>query len=166
MKLLDQNGRLFGTISVIDLLVVAVVIVMAAALQFKSEQTLTGTSVQEEPITFEIEVYGVRRYVAEAIREEDQLYDMNYASGSRSLGEITRGQVTSDPGTVVTSLNDGTVAPIEAEDTVNLLLTVEGTGLVSGNSRTLNRVYDLGINASRNFYTRMVQFTGTISNIF
>ncbi|MCI9156087.1 MAG: DUF4330 domain-containing protein [Lawsonibacter sp.] len=166
MKLLDQNGRLFGTISVIDLLVVAVVIVMAAALQFKSEQTLTGTSVQEEPITFEIEVYGVRRYVAEAIREEDQLYDMNYASGSRSLGEITRVQVTSDPGTVVTSLNDGTVAPIEAEDTVNLLLTVEGTGLVSGNSRTLNRVYDLGINASRNFYTRMVQFTGTISNIF
>lgn len=166
MNLIDRNGRLFGKISVIDVLVVLVVIVMAAALQFKNKQTLTGTSVSEEPITYQIQVYGVRRYVADAIRVDDHLYDQNYSSGSGSLGRITEIEVTSDPGTVVTYLNDGTFGPVEAEDTVNLLLTVEGSGLVSGRSRTINRVYDLGINASRNFYTKMVQFTGMVSNIF
>lgn len=166
MKLIDRNGRLFGKISVIDLLVVAVVVVMAAALQFKNEQTLTGSNVQEETIVFQVQVYGVRHYVADAIRVGDGLYDLNYSSGGRALGKITEIQVVSDPGTVVASLNDGTFAPVEAEDTVNLLLTVEGSGLVSGRSRSINRVYDLGINASRNFYTKMVQFTGTVSNIF
>ena len=34
MKIIDRNGRLFGKISVIDLLVVAVVVVLAAALYF------------------------------------------------------------------------------------------------------------------------------------
>ena len=32
MKLMDKNGRLFGKISVIDVVVVLVVLVMAAAL--------------------------------------------------------------------------------------------------------------------------------------
>lgn len=166
MNIIDREGRLFGAISVIDLLVVAVVIVMAAALHFKNNQTITGTSVPEETIIFQVEVNGVRRYVADAIRVEDQLYDLNYASGGRSLGEITEVQIVSDPGTLVTTLNDGTVAPVEAEDTVNLLLTVKGSGLVNGKSRSINRVYDLGLNASRSFYTNIAQFTGTVSNIF
>ena len=43
MKIIDHNGRLFGKISVIDLLVVAVVVVMAAALHFKrSEERRVG----------------------------------------------------------------------------------------------------------------------------
>ena len=42
MKIIDRNGRLFGAVSVIDVLVVAVVVVMAAALYFKSIQAHTG----------------------------------------------------------------------------------------------------------------------------
>ncbi len=38
MKMIDRNGRIFGKISVIDLVVVAVVVVLAAALYFKSNQ--------------------------------------------------------------------------------------------------------------------------------
>lgn len=165
MKIIDHEGRLFGKISVIDLLVVAVVIVLAAALRFKSGQTITGTSVPEETITFQVEVYGVRRYVADAIQLEDKLYDLNYASGG-PLGEITEVQVVREPGTLVAVLDDGTAGPVEAEDTVNLLVTVKGSGLVSGRSRTINRIYDLGLNASRTFYTNCAQFTGTVSNIF
>lgn len=166
MKIIDHEGRLFGKISVIDLLVVAVVVVMAVALRFKGNQTITGTSVPEETITFQVEVYGVRHYVADAIQVKDQLYDQNYSSGGRSLGEITEIQVTREPGTLVTILDDGTAGPVEAEDTVNLLLTVKGSGLVNGKSRSINRVYDLGLNASRSFYTDLAQFTGTVSNIF
>ena len=149
MKIIDHEGRLFGKISVIDLLVVAVVIVLAAALRFKSGQAITGTSVPEETIVFQV-----------------QLYDLNYASGGRSLGEVTEIQVVREPGTLVAALDDGTAGPVEVEDSVNLLLTVKGSGLVNGKSRTINRVYDLGLNASRTFYTDLAQFTGTISNIF
>ena len=108
----------------------------------------------------------MRSYIADAIRVGDQLYDLNYVSGGRSLGEVTEIQVVREPGTLVAALDDGTAGPVEVEDSVNLLLTVKGSGLVNGKSRTINRVYDLGLNASRTFYTDLAQFTGTISNIF
>lgn len=165
MKVIDQNGRLFGKISVIDLLVVAVVIVLAAALHFKSGQTHTGITVTEQPITFQLRVRGVRSYVVDAIRVGDGLYDQNYSSGGRALGEITDIQVERDPGTTMAYLNDGTVALIDTDDTVDLLITVKGQGLLNGKSYSVNRVYDLAVNSARAYYTRTSQFTGTVASI-
>lgn len=165
MKIIDHSGRLFGKISVIDLLVAAVVLVLVAALNFKSEQVHTGTTVTEQPITFQILARGVRNYVADAIRVGDGLYDQNYSSGGRALGKISEIQVVRDPGTSMTYLNDGTVELIDTEDSVDLLITVEGQGLITGRSYSLNRVYDLAVNSARGYYTRMCQFTGAVASI-
>lgn len=165
MKIIDRNGRLFGVISVIDLLVIAVVAVMAAALYFKSNQPHTGTTVTEQPITFQIRARGLRSYVAQAIQVGDHLYDLDYTSGGASLGEIVDIQVERDPGTALVSLHDGTVQLIEAEDSVDLLITVQGMGLVDGKNYSINRVYALAVNSARGYYTRMCQFTGTVVGI-
>lgn len=164
MKIIDNNGRLFGKISIIDVLVVAVVVVMAAALYVKSNQTHTGTSVVEEPITFQVLVEGVPGYIEAAIREEDQLYDKVYESGG-PLGRVTGIEVL--PGSELAEFDDGTVALAPVEDCVNLLLTVEGKGLVSeGGGYAINRVYDLGVNAARTYYTKYAEFEGTVTHIF
>lgn len=166
MKMIDRNGRLFGKISVIDVLVIAVVLVMAAALYFKNNQAHTGTAVTEQAITFQVRARGVDNYVADAIRVGDGLYDQNYSSGGRALGEITDIRVERTPGTkLADQLTDGTAAMFEAEDTVDLLLTVRGSGLVTGRSYSINRVYDLGINSSRNYCTKRADFTGTVIEI-
>lgn len=165
MKFIDRNGRLFGKISVIDLLVVAVVALMAVALNFKNNQTHTGTSVTEEPITFQIRVRGVRSFVADSIAVGDGLYDQNYSSGGRALGRITDIQVERDPGTVISPLSDGTIVLAEAEDTVDLLLTLEGYALLNGKSVAVNRIYDLGVNSARTYYTQRAQFIGTVASI-
>ena len=48
-----------------------------------------------------------------------------------------------------------------------MLITVEGTGLVSESGRyTLNRVYELGVNSSRTFCTKYAEFIGTVTEIF
>ena len=108
---------------------------------------------------------GVRSYVVDAIRVGDGLYDQNYSSGGRALGEITDIQVERDPGTTMAYLNDGTVALIDTDDTVDLLITVEGQGLLNGKSYSVNRVYDLAVNSARAYYTRTSQFTGTVASI-
>lgn len=166
MKIIDQNGRLFGKISVIDLLVVAVVVVLAVALNFKNSQTHTGNSVQEEKITFQVRLRGVRSYVAGSIAIDDSLYDRDYASGGRALGRITDIQIERDPGSVISTMSDGTILLVEAEDTVDVLLTVEGTGLRTGKSVAINRVYDLGVNSARSYCTQRAQFVGTVASIF
>ena len=93
MKLIDREGRLFGKISIIDVLVLAVVIVMAVALYVKTNhREITSTTTSDTPFTYQILVSGVRGYVADAIREKDMLYDVDNSSGG-ALGEITDIQV-------------------------------------------------------------------------
>ena len=157
MKIIDRNGRLFGKISVIDLLVIAVVAVLAAALSFKSNQSHTGVTVTEQPIVFQIRARAVDDYLAQAIQVGDGVYDKDYSSGGRVL----------DPGRKMNDeMNDGTAALLDYEDTVDLLITVEGQGLVTGKSYAINRVYALGVNSSRTYMTKQAQFVGTVAEIF
>jgi len=162
MKIIDKNGRLFGKISVIDVLVIAVVLFMAAALFFKSNQTHTGTSVTSETITYQMVANGVRTYVADAVQVGDLMYDQDRSSGG-TLGKIVDIQIL--PGTKLGEMNDGTAGMVPVEDGVDLLLTIEGSGIVSEGRYLLNRVYDLGVNSARNYYTPYAQFTGTITAI-
>lgn len=168
MKIMDRNGRLFGKISVIDVLVVAVVVVMAAALFFKNNQDHTGSAVTEQDIVFQVRARGVDDFVADAILVGDGLYDQNYSSGGRAIGEITDVQVERTPGFKLADeeLTDGTAALLEAENTVDLLITVKGRGLITDGRYSINRVYDLGINSSRNYWTKRAEFAGTVCEIF
>ena len=162
MKLIDHNGRLFGKISVIDVLVLAVVVVLAAALYFKSNQTHTGPSVTNNEITYQVLASGVRNYVADAVREGDYMYDQDRSSGG-TLGKIVSIEVL--PSGKMAEFNDGTVDTVPVEDGVDLLLTIQGSGILSDGRYLLNRVYDLGVNSSRNFYTPYAQFTGVVTSI-
>ena len=167
MKIIDRNGRLFGKISVIDVLVIGVVLVMAAALYFKSNQTHTGGTISEQVITFQVRAQGVDDFVADDILVGDSLYDKNYNSGSQGLGEITEVVVERTPGTkLADKLTDGTAALLEADNTVDLLITVKGRGLITDGRYSINRVYDLGINSSRNYWTKRAEFAGTVCEIF
>jgi hypothetical protein len=163
MKIIDRNGRLFGKISVIDLLVILVVVVMAVAVYVKNNhKEITSTSTTNTPITYQILVRGIRSYVGDAVQVGDNLYEQDYTTGG-SLGEITAIEVL--PGDRLAEFDDGTVALAPVEDSVNLLITVKGEGIVSEGRYLLNRIYDLGVNSSRNYTTRYAQFTGTVSNI-
>lgn len=107
MKLIDREGRLFGKISIIDVLVLAVVIVMAVALYVKTNhREITSTTTSDTPFTYQILVSGVRGYVADAIREKDMLYDVDNSSGG-ALGEITDIQVME--GAKLAEYDDGTM---------------------------------------------------------
>ena len=162
MKLIDRNGRLFGKISVVDVLVILVVAVMALALYVKGHQTQTSTSTVNSTITYQVQVRGIRTYLAQAVKEGDYLYDQDRSSGG-SLGEIIA--IEEEPGSNLATLDNGTMEVVPMEDCVNLLLTVEGSGIISDGRYLLNRVYDLGVNSARNFYTPYAQFTGTVVKI-
>lgn len=162
MKIIDKNGRLFGKISIIDVLVILVVVALAAALRFKSNQTHTGTSSDNIPITFQVTLNGMRSYVADAIQVGDMLYDLDYSSGG-ALGRISG--IETLPGARIAEFSDGTKADAPVEDGVTLVLTVEGRGIISNNRYLINRVYNLGINTTRNYYTPYAQFLATVTSV-
>lgn len=163
MKIIDHNGRLFGKISIVDVIVILVVAVMAAALYVKTNTlTHTSTAIENETITYQIYCRGLPAYVEDSVQVEDLIYDEDRPS-SGCLGTITAVEVL--PGTEQVTFDDGTVEEVSAEDTVNLCLTIEGEGLVDGKRYALNRIYDLGVNSARNFVTTYARFTGTVISI-
>ena len=61
-KIIDKNGRLFGVISIIDVAVLLVVAVMALALYVRGNRSVTGTTLSDELISFQMvidDVYAI-----------------------------------------------------------------------------------------------------------
>lgn len=163
MKIIDHNGRLFGKISILDVIAVLLVLVLAAAFAFKGSQTHTSTGeASSVPITFQVTVRGAPEYVGEAVKVDDLFYDQDYPSGG-ALGKITAVEVL--PGTKLAELNDGTLEMVPAEGCVDLVITVEGRGVITERQYLVNRIYNLGVNASRSFYTPYALFTGSVTAI-
>lgn len=163
MKIIDRNGRLFGRISILDVAVILLVAVLAVALYARSNlKEQTSTSVENTPITYQMLVRGVPQYVGDALKVGDQLYDPERSTGG-SLGTITDIEVTD--GEKLAEFNDGTAGIVPVEDGENILLTVEGSGLVKDGSYSLNRVYDMGVNTCRVFSTKYVEFLGLVTEI-
>ena len=154
MKIIDRNGRLFGKISVIDVIVILAVIVMAAAIYVKTHKPQTGSNVATTTIVYQMSVENQPEYMLDAIQVGDQIYDKERSTGG-SLGTITDIQVS-----------DGTYEIVPAQGRYNLLLTIEGQGLIDENGNyLLNRVYNLGVNSSREFNNKYGLFLGRIVSI-
>lgn len=163
MKIIDRNGRLFGKISIIDVIVILAVLVMAVAIYVKTHKPQTGTNVSTTTIVYHMKLDNQPEYMLQAIQVGDQIYDKERSTGG-SLGTITDIQVSD--GTYEAKLDDGTIANVPAQGRYNLLLTIEGQGLVEEDgSYLLNRVYDLGINSSREFNNKYSLFLGRIMDI-
>ena len=163
MRGIDNNGRLFGKISLIDVLAILVVAALGLALLVKENQPHTGSSVPTQTITYQVRVDGAPAYLRDSIHVGDQVYDLSYESGGAPLGEIV--DIQESPGAKLAEFIDGTVDSAPIEGGYNLLLTIQGEGLVNEEGYFLNRVYSLGINASRTYYSKYAEFTTTVTAI-
>lgn len=163
-KVIDRNGRLFGKVSIIDVVVVLLVLVMAFALHVKNnELDASKTTGSSTPITFTCLAENLPFNVADAVQVGDKVYDKDRSSGG-AIGTITAIEVL--PGSKTEQLKNGTFAKLTNEDTCNLLITVEGSGMVSNGRYSINRIYELGVNASRNFYTNYALFMASVTAIW
>ena len=161
MKIIDKNGRLFGKISIIDLLVILVVAVLALALHTKNnEQEITSGSTPDAVITYQVKAEAIPDSVASSIRVGDRMYETDRSTGG-SIGEIVAIEDLGE-GTRWAALQDGTVILAPVEGTRDLLLTIEGRGIESNGHFLINRIYELGYNAARNFSNQYAQFVGSV----
>lgn len=164
MKIMDNKGRLFGKISIIDVVVVLVVVVMAFALYMKNN-TLDASKTGEAantPITFVVEAEHIPLNVVDAIQVGDMVYDKDRASGG-AIGKITN--IELKPAARTERLTNGVYASMTNEHARNLLITIEGTGSVTNGYYAINKIYEIGFNAARNFYTNYALFTASVVSI-
>lgn len=158
MKIIDEKGKLFGGINVIDLTLFLLILVLAFGTYYKFFR-LDNTSVVStmQTVRYDVKIAGCRIFLLDAIRSGDTLYDK--ASGN-AIGTIV--EVKSESAKQDLQLLDGTYKECEIPNRIDVTLTVEAQGV--GNR--VNKVYDLVVNSTKEFKTKYSNATGKVSKIY
>jgi hypothetical protein len=130
-KIVDEKGKLFGIINVVDLIVLLVILAVAAAVLWKLfGNTVTSAMSGKTEFTYVVKCTEVDASLKE-ILEEQKLPQQLMSSGSYVNGSLTK--VEFAPHMVTALQQDGTVMTYEDEGTVDAYFTITA----SVDSRTL-----------------------------
>lgn len=163
MKIIDKQGRLFGKLSIIDLLVIAVVVILAVALYMKRTQKVhVSPTTPTTGIVYEIKIPSVREEILDDFRVGDKIYDQDNDSGN-AIGTIV--EIRVEPYTNSTTFLDGTYHVYEVEGRKDVYLTLSTDGLISNGRYYVNRTYEVNVNSYRNIYTKYIQCECIITEI-
>ena len=149
-KVLDDKGRLFGRVSIIDLLVlvVAIVIIVAAYTKFNVFDSPASTT-STVAVTYTVRIPAIRSTNANLLRVGDSLYSLDTGT---NVGVITNIEITEAIGPEF--LVDGTIIEERIEDRLDVLLTVLAQCSHSNGRYYANRSFELNANAQERFFTK------------
>ena len=168
-KFIDRDGRVFGLISVVDLLVLILLVLVGVSLYLKANVLDTTQTAQShdlsamDTVSVQVLVSNVSDFVADALEIGDEVYDQgNFDAGV--LGTISDIQI--QDASYIAELSNGLRAVVSgAEDHCNILLTLECRYTQSNGFWMINGDYPLGVNAARTFFTKYAGFGGTVVQI-
>ncbi len=133
--ILDKNGKLFGKVSIVDILVLLVIIVgIAGALltvsYIKNEKVvsdsskmLISTQTESDKLEIGLKLYGVRDITRDAIVVGDSVYS---TKTDDLIGVITR--IDSEPATQNIATDNGEIINTVIPEKYNVTIIVETNG--------------------------------------
>ena len=160
--MINKDGKLFGKISIIDILVVLVIIVAALGVYSRffvgNEKVETASS----SIEYTLKVAGVREGTVNALKNfKGPLYDKET---KEYLGEII--DVTSSESVSSVELSNGSIKESVIPERFDALLTVRVDGKInsSGYYTATNQVISAG--GTLVFKSKAASTSGTITNVY
>lgn len=170
-KLIDERGRLFGRINVVDALVLLAVLVLIVAFALRA-QRLAADKVQQQPliaapeetvpVVYEVTMYNTSIGHAEDIRVGDTLYNRDH--NGVNVGTIVDVQVNDCY--MPSQLADGSYVMAPVRGRYNIVLTVEGEARPSQSGRLfINWSSELAAGLTYNYCTKYCLITGAITSV-
>lgn len=170
-KLIDEKGRLFGRINVIDMLALLAVLILAAAFVLRA-QRLAASNVQQQPlfappeetvpVVYEVTMYNTSIGHAEDIRVGDTLY--NKDTSGIDVGTIVDVQVNDCY--IPSQLADGSYVMAPVRGRYNIVLTVESEARPSQGGRLyISWSSELAAGLTYNYCTKYCLITGAITSV-
>ncbi len=161
MKWINNKGKLFGKINIIDLCVILLIIALIGGAYYKFRGLeKTSTTAMMEPIQYTVQVKKIREYIFQNVKEGDLLFDK---TSGNCIGTITA--VDAAPAKEAVLCIDGTYKMGEVDNRVDVVFTVEGEGVVSDEGCFINKTYELVSGSERKFMTKYFECDGNIKDI-
>lgn len=165
-KMIDQNGRLFGLINALDVVVLLLVVVLACAVAVKATRHPTSAENNGEglnvPITYTVVVQALPENVMPYLNVGDKVYD----EGQPALGSLgTISAISFEDAFRNATLSDGTLISVPSEGYTRATITIESTGALKDGRYQINGFYDIGVNAKRTFCNKYTNFPLCVTEI-
>ena len=132
--IIDKKGKLFGKISIVDILIIFIIIAAALGVYYKFGKT--GASpilTKTDPVEITMFMESVPEYVVKSIEVGDVVKDRQQ---NILLGKVTSVKV--GPDITYYPDKDGIVRVSSKQGYVSVTITVEGQGLYSDTGVTIN----------------------------
>ncbi|MHB1418799.1 MAG: DUF4330 domain-containing protein [Bacillota bacterium] len=127
MRILDERGRLWGKINLLDLLVVLIIIAGLGSYAAMTRNTGKGETLDSiQPVRVELVMEYVKPEVAQALQQGDTVTII----GAGVLGRAESVKVL--PAKVTTTRSDGSRVVVEDPENKDMDVTVQANGVVKG----------------------------------
>jgi len=130
MKLIDERGRLFGILNIIDLLIISIIAaaLLGAYYKFGLLNRMEGPQTVQDKTEVTIWVKDVSKYVVDAISEGDMVKEVR---SNNEIGKIIKKEVA--PYTDKASTSEGKWVVSEVPGKYSVFITMETPGSPDGN---------------------------------
>lgn len=160
-KLIDDKGRIFGVLNVLDFIVIVMVVLLILGIFLKLFVIgTTKVNTDEENIQITIIIKNVRQYTVDALEVGDIMYESDLGG---ELGEIT--DILVEDASASVELADGSVVEAGAEGYYDITITITTTCEIDEGKYILNDNYEINVNSYRALYTKYSTFSATVLSI-
>lgn len=161
MKILDENGRVGGKISIVDIIVILICLLVVFSIFVKfSNDDIRASKMDTKTVTYTVKIKGIRQGTVDAIHKGDVMHE---SLDKNPLGEVI--DIKIEPATMKMNLNNGTWVNAPLENRYDVVLTLKKNAELHDGHVYVNRVYELNVNSTVTLMSKYVQFTGTITGI-
>ncbi|GAQ25062.1 MULTISPECIES: DUF4330 domain-containing protein [Tepidanaerobacter] len=157
MHIIDNKGRIFGLINIIDLLVILVILAVVARFGTKIHQSSVGS--QAKDIEAVLYVKEVKDATADVIKVGDTVKE---TKTNGVLGKVTNVEVK--PSETLVETADGRIVVYPNPVLKDVYITVKGTGSVNENAIVLGS-NEIRIGTSLQIKTNIYSVTSTVMEI-
>lgn len=157
--MINREGKLFGRVNVLDLIIVLLVVAFAARLAYSWWVQKPAVDQARQTITFTALVQGVRQPTADAIHVGDIVYDTR---SNALLGTVTAVRVEAAP--VLQQNDDGSRTETVSKVYRDVYVTIRGTGEATPTAVMVGSV-QIHIGSPLQFQTRIWGVEGIVWDI-
>lgn len=157
---MDKNGKLFGKVSIIDLLVVLAVIVGIAGFSMRFLSDAAENVVEKTKFEYVVEIEDVRKFTVEALEKKGLVTEKK--SGG-IIGEIVN--VESKPFEVKLAMSNGRLVNVDVPEKFVVSVTVVGEGNETAGGYYIGENVELSVGSTVTMASKYANSTGKVKSI-
>lgn len=156
--MIDKNGKLFGKISIVDLLILILVAVLAIGLIFRvvNKSAISGNSNFKTVLKIE----DVRQFTVDAIQVGDVIYEQH----ANEIGVVSNVEIGEATEIMEDMKGEAFLAPLDQR--YNLIITLDTTGRISDKGYYANGNRQLSIGGDLPIQSKYVYTSSRIIDVY